>query len=369
MSVSYESSRNMPNADGHQFINSVLANIAGSSPLTPLVTPGSGNSVKRDANQSSNGLASVPLKRKAEQQDGQSNAAKVLKRDSKAVTTPSFNVPTSPMSVRKDPSTSRPSPASPNPVSAPPRKGTFADILARAQVAQAANKPVGVIKHKPVGKISIQERRALREQIKAKKSVGKSARSAGTAVDPRKKSPAVDVNGQASRSVPSGTIRDKGKARSGDSESTYKGTSRPARVETDYKGTARPVKAETDYKGTARQPDGHSPISPGRRNGLQRNPSALTKRQAPNRYGVREEIEDDDEDEERYGEDEEEDQYDSEASSDMEAAAFEVEEEEFSSLKKAKKEDEEALRQEMELKRKKLERKRALQALASKRRA
>lgn len=364
-----------------KFINSILANIAGTSP-TPLIipptikrTPSQSNNAptnKQTPSQSNNGLASGPLKRKAEQQDSPTNAPKVLKRESKPVTTPSINVKTSPMTAGKDAESSKATPASPSVASAPPRKGTFADIIARAQAAQAATNQLGVIKHKPVGKMSVQERRALREQIKAKKSGNKSARAAGNAVDPRKKSPAADMNGRESRSNLGGTPRDKGKARAGDPESAYKGTSRPARVETEYKGTARPVKSETDYKGTARRPDTHSPISPGRKNGFRRDLSS-TKRQpsTSNRYATQAELEqddDDDEDEERYGEDDEE-EYESDSLSDMEAAAFEVEEEEFTSLKKAKKEDEEALREEMELKRKKLERKRALQALASKRRS
>ncbi|KAI9790186.1 MAG: hypothetical protein M1816_005386 [Peltula sp. TS41687] len=368
------------------FINSVLANISGSGPPTPLVIPRSGHYVKkeihpssngvasaveRDIHPSSNGVASASLKRKAEQQDSQPNTAKLVKRESRPVPTPSLNVTTTPLSVKKDASTtSKPPPASPNPVSAapPPRKGTFADILARAQAAQATNKPVGVIKHKPVEKLSMQERRALKMGNKRSKiGGGKSARATGSAVDLKRTSSPGKMNGQDSRSnAAGGAAQDKGKARVGDAKSTYKGTSRPARVETEYKGTARPARAESDYKGTARRPDTHSPTSPGRKNGVQRNhSSSLTKHQSTHRYAEPED--DDDEDDERYGEEGEEDQIDSEGSSDMEAAAYEVEEEEFTSLKRAKKEDEEALREEMELKRKKLERKKALQALAAKR--
>ncbi|EOD48727.1 proteophosphoglycan ppg4 [Neofusicoccum parvum] len=70
----------------------------------------------------------------------------------------------------------------------------------------------------------------------------------------------------------------------------------------------------------------------------------------------------------RYYEDdeeEEEEDYDSEGSSDMEAGVFDVDREEEMSLRVARKEDEQALREEEELKRKKLERKQMLERMNS----
>lgn len=238
---------------------------------------------------------------------------------------------------------------------APPRKGTFADTLARAQAAQAMAKQIGAIKHKPVEKMTPKEHKAFIAQIKGKKATAKGARAMGSK-GVQKKSP----TGNLQRAGPRASSAEKGKGAPAASEPTKKDLSRLVAKELDYKGTARPPRVETEYKGTARPPGSFSSVS-ARRNRIQKSRQAA-KRPVSRRSAVRSDPDEDEDDEE------EEEDVGSAGSSDMEAAAFEVEEEEYSSLKTAKAEDEKALREEMELKKKKLERKRILQALAAKRR-
>lgn len=126
-------------------------------------------------------------------------------------------------------------------------------------------------------------------------------------------------------------------------------------VEVGYKGTMRPAPSkEPSYQGTMRAPGTapRKPLSsgraqPGRYGGSSRN----------DRYATWSEEEEEDEMEE-------EDDYGSE-SDDMEAGMDDVWNEEEESARIAKKEDLEALRQENELKRQKLERKRKLQQLSA----
>jgi hypothetical protein len=126
-------------------------------------------------------------------------------------------------------------------------------------------------------------------------------------------------------------------------------------VDVGYQGTARPAKkpVEVGYKGTARP--GSAPAAPNR-NGA---PAAKAKPQpAKGRwdgYADWDALSD--------MEDEEED-YASDGSSDMEGGVWDVEEEEQMALKVAKKEDAEALAEEMRLKKEKDERKRKLQAMS-----
>lgn len=123
-----------------------------------------------------------------------------------------------------------------------------------------------------------------------------------------------------------------------------------------YQGTARPAKAPTPiaYKGTARPQAAAAPSSRGG------TPAAKPKpKQEKGRYDGYADWSDLDD-----IEDDEEDDYASDASSDMEGGMWDVEKEEQEALKFAKKEDAEALAEEMRLKREKEEKKRKLLALS-----
>ena len=123
-----------------------------------------------------------------------------------------------------------------------------------------------------------------------------------------------------------------------------------------YQGTARPAKtaAPIGYKGTARP---QSTTAPSSRGGT---PAAKPKpKPEKGRYDGYADWSDLDE-----MEDDGEEEYASDGSSDMEGGMWDVEEEEQLALKAAKKEDAEALAEEMRLKREKEEKKRKLLALS-----
>ncbi|KAF1932328.1 uncharacterized protein M421DRAFT_417054 [Didymella exigua CBS 183.55] len=122
-----------------------------------------------------------------------------------------------------------------------------------------------------------------------------------------------------------------------------------------YQGTARPAKtaAPIAYKGTARPQTAAASSSRGG------TPAAKPKpKQEKGRYDGYADWSDLD------GLEEDEDDYASDASSDMEGGIWDVEKEEREALKFAKKEDAEALAEEMRLKREKEEKKRKLVALS-----
>ena len=353
----------MPDANGFKFINSVLAGIEGIAPATSSGLS-KGDGTERESTQPGDISITSDLKRKASQAI-RGEEPKAPRRDAKLNQAPSSDAMLTPTSITKF--APRLAPSSPSTDSIPkaaPRKGTFAETLARAKAAQAATNHIGVIKHKPIERLSIKERRALKEQRRAKAPSSKSSRPARTDGEGRRRlvEAANGSDGQRSSGVASKASGSKTTSGSKKPEQEHKGTSRPAR-ETGYKGTARPIRTETEYRGTARPSGVNSPQSTGRKNvqNLSNRPP-LKPRPSRRPYQAPSESEKD--------EDEEEQEADgmSDGSSDMEAAAFEVEEEEFTSLKTARKEDEEALRQELELKKKKQERKRLLQALAAKRR-
>jgi hypothetical protein len=126
-------------------------------------------------------------------------------------------------------------------------------------------------------------------------------------------------------------------------------------AEIGYQGTARPAKtaAPIGYKGTARPQNATAPSSRGG------TPAAKPKpKPAKGRYDGYADWSDLDDMED------DEDDYASDGSSDMEGGMWDVEQEEQLALKAAKKEDAEALAEEMRLKREKEEKKRKLLALS-----
>jgi len=195
----------------------------------------------------------------------------------------------------------------------PPSKGSFAEIMARANNLKASAKDFRIV-HKKVEKKPKESAKDARK----KEALGKDGSSRPVTTK--------DAKGQAQSS--SKTLKDE----------------KPARVrpELTYKGTERPAPA-SEYKGTA-----------GLKSSAKLGQSSSTKSgfRGQERQSRYRDYSDEEEDE-----DEEENEYYSDVSSDMEAGAFDLDEEEQEALRAAKREDAAALREEEELKKMKLARK------------
>ncbi|RDW60187.1 hypothetical protein BP5796_11793 [Coleophoma crateriformis] len=217
---------------------------------------------------------------------------------------------------------------------APPKKGSFAEILARGKAAQATLGPVGKIQHK-----KIEKRPTKKEMEDAKAQQAKNVRRG------------VERNGVNGKSSKPGQ---------GPSRDPREGTKK---VDPEpEKKVKKAATATTGYAGTARPKPGSSQSRPSPRYGREeprRNGSGSGYGGTSKRYTY---VSDDEDDEDM----EEEEDYASDVSSDMEAAAFEVDEEEELAARIARKEDAEALAEENRLKREKAERKRRLEAMARK---
>lgn len=202
-----------------------------------------------------------------------------------------------------------------------PKKGSYAEIMARAKASQAKPAVVGAISHKPKEEISI----SYKKDLKLKKRALR-AKQLGVKDDSRPGSP-----GRLSSSPAPGV-----------------GNSKKI-VETASKGTAKPLKPQPTYKGTMK-------------------PSSVVAKQLPGahranyaskpRYDEYAATDEDDLD------DIEEGSYGSDDSDDMEAGFTDVEQEETAAAKAARKEDEEEARLEAKLKREKEDRKRKLEQMA-----
>lgn len=205
---------------------------------------------------------------------------------------------------------------------AAPKKGYLA-LLQKAKEKDATKPATPLVQNGPTKILTKKERLAL----KAEASTGPKGRKPGVALPGRPADPKADA------------LKEKKKP-----------------VEVGYQGTARPAKApvQVGYKGTARPASAPASTSRGG------TPAAKTKpKPAKGRYdGYADWSDLDDE------EGEEEEGYASDASSDMEGGVWDVEEEETLALKVAKKEDAEALAEEMRLKREKEDRKRRLEAMS-----
>ncbi|KAF2151320.1 hypothetical protein K461DRAFT_322585 [Myriangium duriaei CBS 260.36] len=223
-----------------------------------------------------------------------------------------------------------PASASTATTAAAPKKGGYLAMLERAKAHQEAAKPFGQIKH---------QKTTEKERLSRKEKERQAAEAAAAA----KKDPKPKMASKAT--VARGATSQTSRVKSPDAKKR--------KIEVEYKGTMRPVAAKPAYTGTMRTGDAsvkraHTGFNNGRSS-------------KPPSYRYAEDYDDEEEDEE---EDEDMDDYDS-ASSDMEAGMDEIDTEEMFSSRLAKKEDEEALREENELKRQKLERKRKLEALAA----
>ena len=209
---------------------------------------------------------------------------------------------------------------------AAPKKGYLA-TLERAKAAQEAAKQMGQIKHVKVEKLSRRER----ERLQAEAAAAAEASRKGKAPIGR---------------VAQGSERSRDGAPVVGKAVTVPKERKP--VEVGYKGTMRPVSAQPAYRGT--MSTGKASSAGGRYGGGRPKDRGTD-------YARWSDLDDEGED------DEEEDDYDSQGSSDMEAGMDEIDEEELTSTKVGRKEDEAALREENELKRQKLERKKKLEQL------
>jgi len=206
--------------------------------------------------------------------------------------------------------------------SAPPKKGSFQEIMARAK---AAPQPIiGTIKHKQTEKLSRRERLALQESAKGK----------SVAVRDKKGRERVKA-GDRSRTGSSEPMSRK-------PEEQSKEKRKP--LDLGYKGTMRPVSAEPQYKGTMHLARPGQPRKSAAKD-IRRGEKAVAAREKGVRYSGYASY---------SGEDlEDEDDFASDASSDMEADAFDVEREEELALRVARKEDAEEAKLEAEHRRNK----------------
>ncbi len=240
---------------------------------------------------------------------------------------------------------SRPSPSSPSPASAspttapaksgPPKKGSYAEIMARAATN---NKPqLGVIKHKPKDTISAKKEIMMRKRglLPNGKAVKKDARN--SKIGRNSDSP---VRSTANSKSPNLTCK--------------KAPPQPS-----YKGTAAP-KPQPTYKGTMNMKPGSSIANTARRKDS-KNDRSRSSSINPSRRDIEYESEEEEDEDEL----DEENGY-SDESDDMEAGAFEVEQEETAATRAARKEDEEQLRIENQLKKEKEDRRKRLAAMAAK---
>ena len=212
---------------------------------------------------------------------------------------------------------------------AAPKKGSYAEIMARANAAQTVSSAVGIIKHKPKEKIS-----EKKELLRAKKGLSKKGK-VGSRPAQRGGSP----HSKSSSPAP-GLPLSKKPSNKKIPQPTYKGTAKPAPA---YRGTAKPVSSTT----SSRNPPSSARPSASKSH---RDRSDGSNNDTTNSEGL------DEEDEVDY----------SSSASDMEAGFSDMMEEEQIAIKVAKKEDEEEARKEEEHKREKEERKRTLERLAKK---
>ena len=201
-----------------------------------------------------------------------------------------------------------------------PKKGSYAEIMARANATQSKAPVVGVISHKPKDQMPISYKKELKMKKKALKN-----KKLGIKTTDRPSS-----SGSMSSSPAPGTTNAKKRP-----EPTYKGTAKPPRPQPTYKGTMAPTSTAVP-KPTRVKPS----------------------KSRYDEYAATDEDDLDDIEEDEYGSDEESD--------DMEAGFSDVEQEESAAARAARKEDEEEAKLEAKLKNEKEERKKRLAEMARK---
>ena len=203
-----------------------------------------------------------------------------------------------------------------------PKKGSYAEIMARAKATQSKPPAIGVISHKPKEQAALTYKKALKMKQRAlkDKKLGIKAEKRPSSSGSMSSSPAPG-NAEAKKAIQPG----------------YKGTAKP-KVEPTYKGTMKP--------GSSAEPKAKP-----------RNRAGDTSKVRYDEYAATDEDDLDDVEEDDYGSDE---------SDDMEAGFSDVEQEESAASKAARKEDEEEAKLEAKLKSEKEERKRRLAMMAKK---
>jgi protein SPT2 len=237
----------------------------------------------------------------------------------------------------------------------PPKKGSYAEIMARGKAAQATLGQVGKIQHKRIEKLPSKRER---EEMKATKAQNLQ-KNLGTNGKFRTAGQHLLKDGR------NGTRENDGKVSNG-----KVATGKLSAESVAEKKVKKAATATTGYAGTARpKPGAKGPSRP--------STSASSRYdRGPDRYrddrydssSKRYTYASEEDDEEEEEEEEEEEGYGSDASSDMEAAAFEVDEEEEEAARIARREDAEALAEENRHKREKEEKRRKLAAMAKARR-
>ncbi|KAI1505352.1 hypothetical protein F5X99DRAFT_369086 [Biscogniauxia marginata] len=262
----------------------------------------------------------------------------------------------------------KPSPTTPtaSDPSRAPKKGSFAETMARAAKAQQTMGKVGMIQHKAIDKGSNKKDRDVvkpeqKPGVKGKAGtpyLGNGRPSATSARDAaRSGGPSRDVP----RNGPAKDMKAGSKQRPGSSggESQEKKIKKSATATTGYTGTARPRPGATSSKAASSKTKQRPRSSPA--GGLL----------APPRSGRRDRYEDDYDDELddfiEYDDEEEEPDprgrgygYDSDGSSDMEAGMSDIDDEERAAERLAREEDKREQALEEKLRREKEERKRRL---------
>lgn len=214
----------------------------------------------------------------------------------------------------------------------PPKKGSYAEIMARGKAAQATLGQVGKIQHKRIEKAPNKRDRQDQKDPKDRKSQ--------TARDTNGKPRPGAVPLKNGRSVPS---EDNGRLSAKGPKEPEKKVKKAATATIGYTGTARPLPSATKSS---------KPSTSRYDSRLDRDRSSPSVHSRRYQYASDEEA------------DEEEEDYDSDASSDMEAGMDEVDEEEERAARLARLEDAEALREENRLKKEKEERRKRLAAMS-----
>lgn len=206
-----------------------------------------------------------------------------------------------------------------------PKKGSYAEIMARAKANQAKPQAVGTINHKPKerGALTYKKELKLQKQAKRDKKLSTIGDKDGSHASSADEAPRTGQTRRKSANPKQGLPAKKPKP-----QLAYKGTMNPASVtaRAKEKAAAQSARRGNEYAGTDEELDGDDQL--------------------------------DDDDGYGYAEEQESD--------DMEAGFSDVEQEETAADRAARKEDEEEARLEAKLKREKEERKRRVEELVKK---
>lgn len=242
------------------------------------------------------------------------------------------------------PGTASPIPARAEP-KAPPKKGSYAEIMARAKASHTASAHVGIIKHKPKEKLSKKEQIALAKGLTIKTKQNTKDSSA----DPKIISPLTPDGNTKPRT--NGVASAKKTL-----QPSYTGTAKPKPTPS-YKGTMKPLPSTSVSKKPARDTDSERSHPRSRSTSVTHHahPKARSRAIVSSASSAEDDEEEEEEAEGEYGSD----------LSDMEAGFSDVEEEDERALKAAKKEDQFEAMMERELKRQKDRKKREVAMLAA----